>query len=72
MVKKKYLSDNKKVRKYLNQLINEINNETEPNIQLYRTKTYMLKTMLDCFELERSLEIEQRIDKIEKMLEVRE
>lgn len=72
MARKKYLNSHKKVRKYLNQLINELNNETEPNIQAYRTKTYILKTMIDCFELEKSLEIEKRIEVIEKLLEVKE
>ena len=69
MPKKKYLTDHVKVRRYLNFLINQFNEEKDPNIQAYRTRTYMLKTMLDCFQFERSLEIEARITAIEEKLE---
>ena len=64
MVKKKYLTTPVKVRRYLNQLINDFNAEKQPDISKYRALTYMLKAMLDCFQFEKDLEIESRIEAI--------
>ena len=66
--KKKYITDPMKARKYLNVILNEINSETEPNIPNYRTKIYLLKTMLDFFEFEKNLQIEERLDSIEQKI----
>ena len=72
MARKKYLTDYRKVRRYLNAVINDFNSEEGPDVQKYRALTYMIKTMLDCFQFEQAMEIEKRIDKIEKILEVKE
>ena len=67
--KKKYLTDHIKVRRYLNQLINEFSAETEPDVQRYRTLTFMIRALLEVLQFERSVAIEERIIAIEKRLE---
>ena len=67
--RKKYLTTHKKGRKYLNALINDFNAEVDPDLQRYRTLTYILRTMLEYFKLEADLQIEQHIRDVEKRLE---
>lgn len=68
MLKKKYLNSHKKARKYLNQVINEFRMEDKPDVSKYRALTYMLKTLLSYFEFGKELEIEKRVESIERRL----
>ncbi len=67
--KKKYLTDPKKVRKYLNLLVNDLRNKQDCDVQNYRAQGYLLRIILDIFEFQKNLQIEERIDVLEKMME---
>ena len=68
-IRKKYLTTHIKARKYLNQLLNNFRAEPDPDVQRYRAETYMLRTLLEFFEFEKQIEIEEHILEIKELLE---
>ena len=51
-------------------MVNELNGEIEPkNIQVYRTQGYLLRIILDIFEYQKSIQIEARLDALEKKID---
>ena len=67
--KKMYLTSHLKARKHLTHLINEFNQAETPDVQRYRCLTFMFNSLLSYFQLESNLEIEKRLDEIERKLE---
>ena len=74
--RKKYLTNHKKSRKFLNELINsarQIKAEGgQVDVPYLRGMCYALKLMLDYYSFEADMKIEERIQVLEKMMEERE
>ena len=70
LVKKMYLTSHKKARKHLARLINEFNRNENANIPRYRTITFMFKALLEYFRFEKDLQIEQRLEALEKRMDM--
>jgi hypothetical protein len=72
-VKKKRVSLNTvyNVAKYMSKKIREFENdqEREKHLQEYRTAGFLVAKLIDCYRLKYELNIEQRIEAIEKRLE---
>lgn len=68
-LRKKYLTSAQKARKYLNELLNKLRAEKDPDIPRFRAEAYILRTMLDYFRFDKELELEKRIEAIERKLE---
>jgi Glu-tRNA(Gln) amidotransferase subunit E-like FAD-binding protein len=69
MGRKNYLSTPTKARKYLNKLLNELG-ECDPAAAMtwYRARVYTCKAILEAISVEKSQEIEVRLEKIEQLL----
>jgi hypothetical protein len=69
MGRKNYLSTATKARKFLNNLLNELR-EAGPEAPLswYRAQTYITKALLEALALEKTAEIEARLERIEGLL----
>jgi hypothetical protein len=68
-LRKKYLTSAPKARKYLNELLNMLRAEEDPDIPRYRAEACILRIMLDYFRFVQELELEKRIEAIERKLE---
>jgi hypothetical protein len=64
-----YLTSHRKARKHLARLINEFNQDPKADVTRYRCITFMFKALLDYFQFDKSIEIEDRILEIEKKLD---
>ena len=64
-----YLTSHKKARKHLAKFINEFNQAEDPDIPRYRCLTFMFNALLQYFQLESNLAIEERLEAIERKLE---
>ena len=69
MQKKLWLNSHENARRCLARFIREFHQEENPDTPRYRCLTYMLKTLLDFFQFEKSIELESRIDRIEDYIE---
>jgi len=64
-VTKKYLISPKKIRKFVNSMINDIRENDNPNIPKYRAMGYLCKILLDCYQIE---EFDARLKTLEEKL----
>ena len=67
--KKMYLTSHRKAKKHLARLINEFNQDPKADVTRYRCLTFMFKALLDYFQFDKSVEIEQRLEEIEQKIE---
>lgn len=63
---KYYLTDLSKCRKALNNLLNTFNEVPDSNISRVRTKVFLINSVISCFQIEKEIAIEERLDRLEE------
>jgi len=68
-IKKLWLNSLENTRRTLARLIRTFHSAGEVDIQRFRTEIYALRSLIDCFKLEKEWEVVERLDAIEERLE---
>lgn len=69
MGRKNYLSTPVKARKYLNKVLHELEAcDPAASMSWYRARTYVVRQILEALQLEKAVEIEVRLERIEQLL----
>ena len=67
VVKKLWLNSHVNARRTLSRLIKDFH-ASEENVQEFRAKVYAIKTLLDFFEFEKNIELENRLEELESKI----